>query len=99
RFDALHVARIQTVRLDQLARHHPLATLFRQHRIWCDEELDAARAEVFVALHALHADVAEQPAQQSFVDLFICRGLRRTLSPTLPLRGRGRLSPILIGEG
>ncbi len=63
------------MRLDQLARHHPLRAFFRQHRIRCDEKFDAARSQVFIALHALHADVAKQPAQQGFVDLFVGRRL------------------------
>jgi hypothetical protein len=62
--------------LHDLRRHHPLDTLFRQHRIRRDEELDLARAEVIgFAVHTLAADVAEQARQQGFVDLLVSSGL------------------------
>ena len=75
RLDARETAREQLMRLDQLARHHPFSAFFRQYRIRGDDELDAARAQILIAFHALHADVAEQAAEQSFVYLLIAGGL------------------------
>ncbi len=59
------------MRLNQLARHHPLRPLFRQHRIGCDEKPDAARTHVFRAFYALHADVTQEAAQQGLVYLLV----------------------------
>ena len=75
RLDARDDARVQAVRLDQFARHHPLRAFFCQNRIRRYDELGTARTQIVVAIHTLHADVSEQPAQQCFVYLLVGGGM------------------------
>ncbi len=75
RLDACQSACVQTVRLHQLARHHPLSALLGQHRVRRDDELDAARPHILIAFQSFHADVAEQAAQQCLMYLGIAGGL------------------------
>ena len=85
RLDARDAACEEARGLGELGRHDPAPGLLAHARAGVDQELDAARAEVVLAVLGLAADVAEQAGEQRAVDL---RVARRSFSDTFqPMLG------------
>jgi hypothetical protein len=73
RLDCSHHARVQTRRLHQIRRNHPLGWLRGQRRARCNHEARTACAFVFATL-VERADVAEESAEDRLVQVVVFGG-------------------------